>query len=469
MNNYISNMLRAVRVAILPLLALALVACDDRRESPSQNEGEGAALRVAAELAQAMSSRAYQESGAVADGRYYLTYPSTSGSRLVATVEFDKEETPGLGIVTAPNGSELSWNMVQNVATPTFYLDNVDPALDANSGADPLTVTFAEDNNPYVAAIFDDEEGTNDLLWGTQIAARDDKFIKFDLHHYMSRVRVEITIDSEFAIDESDVALDDAVVEISSLVLVPESYNRLDGSLSLGSDPEYEDLVLVNKEADEELDWKDVVQDDGNEFRKVYTTKDFVLPPQRLLENEERPRLYITLSNGKIYSGILPHAMDVFPKNENKYPVTLQFLKEYVLTLRTLITQNPPELEFMPVTVVEWVDKGEFTIEGHQAGIYTVDEFYDLVAGYAANDESKLARYGYKSSNNWVFNFWHDVELELSKIERKMQVTDGKPDFSFKFNNYTNRVKNGTTTESLSGSAGERRLYEIVTGKTTQP
>lgn len=448
---------------------VAIVACSSEETSIDNSEENGTFV-VTAEVAQQVYLRNYKESGRVESGIYYLSYPQTDNITYnVASVDFAKEDgTPGIGVVTVPENKELKWESVGGGPTPTFYLDNVKPELaDDNSSS---TEIILNDKNPYKAGIFDQEEGSNDLLWGTEIARRNDKNIKFDLHHNMSRVRVQITVDHTNEQNIGDLDLDKAKVYITSLVHTPISYNRLDGSLSLGDNPQYKSLEFVDPEI-ETLSWAEIITEEP--LVKRYTTKDFVLPPQDLLEDERRPHLTIELENGRIYSGILPHAMEVGDNNpthtEPSYPVALSFLKEHILTIRTIITEDPPELAFMPVWVVQWVDKGDFTIEAHQAGIYTEQEFGKLIEYYQANNEYQLTRYGRlvdvpdspTNEQKWIFDFFHSIELDYDVIHGAMERIKGQKDFSFSFNNYTQYiVKDSNSPQPIS----ESELYNIVTG-----
>ena len=435
--------------AVMLLATLAVHACTGGGLTPPETDS-GEPVRISAEVSGELHSRAY-DSGPVYEGIFYLTYPANgSGNNLswtVAVADFDKKND-GMGIVTTPQNNELKWNDVGGGSVPTFCLDNVPTDLDRNGNTDPTTVVFEETTNPFKAAPFDEEKGSNDLLWGDKQVSRDTRRIDFDLHHYMSKVRLVITAD-ETNSQEGDLDLSDATVSISSLVLTPVSYNRLDGSLSLGDNPDYETLEFVKDVGD----WYKIKTDGTNGKTTVYTTRDFVLPPQGLLDDDKRPRLTIRLKNGKEYSGILPHAMEVdysrTDKKDDSYPVTLAFLKEHVLTIRTLITEAPPELVFMPVLVTEWVDKGEFSLEGHQAGIYKKEEFYDMIEQYQQNNVFQLARYGYKTEKDdgteekiWVFNIWHSLVLD-DQIKGSMVRNNGQDDFEFNFNRYTVSLKDG--------------------------
>lgn len=431
--------------------------------------------RVTARVADHVYTRGYQEEGDVVSGKYYLSYPSNTASKeyAVAIVDFDTQgaETPGIGIVNTLEGPELKWSDVSG-SPATFYLDNVPETFGTGS-----VVEFNDGLNPFVAGIFDDDEGTNDLLWGEKSVNSGTRSLGFDLHHNMSRVKVQVEIKHE---DNSieNISLIGASVKITNLYAETSSYNRLDGSLSLNEDGPNE--VQIVKPGQTDYDWVSVTED-TEEGRTVYLSPDIILPPQSLAEDATRSRLEITLENGTVYSGILPHAMLIANSTDNQlsYPVTLAFLKEYVMTIRTVITEEPPELAFMPVWVADWVDKGEFTLEAHQSGIYTPEEFYRLTQYYSENNEYQLVRYGYLftpeegnySKQEWNFDFFSSVLLDYSKIAGTMHpgtTVAGKgttKDFTFSFNNYGVYVYNGD--ESTAVSVTPSQLYGIVTGSIT--
>lgn len=432
---------------------------------------EGPSVLLSAEVARQIYTRSDPD-GVVREGEFYLTYPPVSGTPLLATVHFGmNNELPEMGIVTDGNGKELKWIHVFR-PNPTFYLDNVPPALSDGSSADSVTeIRLDPDKNPFKAGLFD--EKSNDLLWSSVTATHGAKTVHFDLHHNMARVRVEVTVDRTNEKEQGDLDLDGAKVYITSLIHDPVSYNRLDGSLALGDDPEYKDLVLVDERDgnNDKMSWR--TREAIDEVKDIYATQDFVLPPQGLLEDAQRPKLVIELKSGATYSGILPHAMLVMDENADPtdpttptYPVALHFLKEHILTIRTTITEDPPELIFMPVTVVQWVDKGNFTIEAHEAGIYTATEFSRLIGYYANNNEYQLVRYGKQvqeegsTDKKWAFVFFHSVTLDYDTIAGSMSDrTNGQDDFYFVFNNYAVYVrKNGEEPVSVT----REKLYDIV-------
>ena len=458
------------------LMAVVAAGCDPESGADGERE-EGDVVRVAAEVARQISTRAYQEQGEVTEGTYYLTYPTSNDSKQLAEVHFGVEgSSPDIGmVIVPPDSKELKWIDVGEGATPTFYLDNVKPEYAATAEEkSTLTEIVFNERNPFVAGLFDLTEDAaarpaNDLLWGSKQASRGAKMVSFDLHHYMARVRVQVTVDRTNEQENGDLDLEDATVTISSLVHKPYSYNRLDGTMALsapGENPAYKTLTLVGTGDDgETYHWNEMVDEDENGLNDVYTTCDFVLPPQGLLEDDGRPVLTIQLADktdgtkGKVYSGILPHAMEI----DEGYPVALSFLKEYVLTIRTVVTETPPELSFMPVQVVQWVDKGAFTIEAHQSGVYTVAEFDNLVKYYNENNTYQLVRYGkfYEDetgdNGKWVFDFWHSVTLDYAEIKGCMKDRSKKQkEFEFRFNNF--KIWLSDRTDPIT----EKELYDIV-------
>lgn len=431
-------------------------------------------VSVTARIADHTYTRAYQEEGRVESGEYYLSYPNTNRDYTLAIVDFDKERetTPGLGLVNTLDGSELKWTNIGG-SPVTFYLDNV-----SDRYGEGMEITFSDGDNPFVAGLFDFDEGTNDLLWGEKSVNTGTKSLGFDLHHNMSRVRVQVqVVHTDNSVGE--ISLEGAKVEITNLHPRPVSYNRLDGTLGLDPAEELKPVTIVAPESEMSgYGWKEVISDDPD--NEVYVSQDIVLPPQSIAEDDSRSRLVITLENGDVYSGILPHAMLIANGDETtpNYPVTLSFLKEYVLTIRTLITETPPELAFMPVWVMDWVDKGDFTLEAHQSGIYSASEFYKLIGYYEVLNEYQLVRYGYlmtpevpagNTQKIWLFNFFSSVVLDYGQIYDKMKPgheveEKGKAkDFTFSFNNYAVYVKNGEDEIRVS----EEELYALVTGAKT--
>lgn len=467
---------RIILLELAIFLTAGLAGCSRDQMLESGDLDYTNVLMVNAKISGHAQTRAYQESGRVVDGNFFLSFPNNANQYQLAVVDFDRESmvSPGVGIVTTSSGTELKWSEIGG-SPVNLFLDNVPPSFDMENSSGPV-VKFSPDNNPFVAGIFDSVDGSNDLLWGDKTVVRDTKSVSFDLHHNMSRVKVQIKVaHTNNSVGEID--LKNAVVRISDLYARTLSFDRITGNLALDSINARESVLIVDHDKDG-YDWSSISTPEDNPDTTVYISPDIVLPPQVLLENENRPRLIITLEDGTEYSGILPHAM-LIPSSADgslSYPVTLAFLKEYILQLRTVITEEPPELSFMPVYVVNWVDKGEFTEEAHQSGIYTPSEFYKLIEYYEINNKYQLVRYGYVTTRDgsdtpiWRFNFWSSVELDYQQIYDKMNPgsvdsTENLPyDFEFSFNNYTVCVRNGDGAEDLKKVTASQ-LYDICTGR----
>lgn len=476
----------SVLFAIIFLIATSLLLFSCSNEGMEDNiSAKGVHLKVSAQIASELSTRDYQAKDEVKNGNYYLTYPVANGNS-VATADFDSGSFAGTGsaIVTTSTGEELEWDMIGGGNTPTLFLDNVKPSLNIDPQVIPTTVIFGSEN-PYIAAPFDSVNGSNDLLWGKQTSGRGSPKINFDLHHNMSRIRLIVTADrtNDIVGDELDLSTG-ATVTISSIAQTPSSYDRLTGNLDLDGSP-YTPLTLVDNTdvGSPFLNWQDIQSSENHseipENLTVYVSQNFVLPPQGLLEDENRPMLTITTAGGKTFSGILPHAMfQEIPGQEASIPIALSFLKEHILTISTTITNEPPELVFAPVKVIEWVDKGSFILEGHQAGIYRPSDFYEMIDLYKQGKSYQLERFGYidtippqveggSETYQWVFTFFRSVTLDYELINGQMKPSETSlkiPEFSFAgvgYSVYVTYADGDTKEVTLS------QLKNIVTGSDT--
>lgn len=495
-------------------LAVVLACSSEEIITPDISAKKGGTFTVSAKVAQQLYSRADGDEengesdiddGIVKDGVYYLSYPlpTENNEYTLANVYFNNAGfDPQIGVVIDSQDKALTWVNIGGGATPNFYLDNVGKTGKETESSSETEIKFTEEYNPFKADLFD--EKTNDLLWGEQSTTRYVNSVNFNLHHNMARIRVQVTVDRTNDVYEK-LDLDKATVEISSINQNPLSYNRLTGLLQLkelnedgdedgngdgnGNGNNYSDiyktLTLVDPKKDAKKEWAKNWTDEENEQKVTYLTKDFVLPPQGLLTNENRPQLIIKFGDdGPEYTGILPHAMEIYDgtnydenNKEIPYPAALYFLKEHILTIRTEITEDPPELAFMPVWVVKWVYKGEFDLEAHQAGIYTAQEFYKLIDYYngtgldGKSNEYQLVRYGHlvesteTPGEHWEFDFFSSVAIDYSEIHGKMVPGGEKKEFSFNTNNWTISVRNNGEEKAVTG----QKLYEIVTCKSPSP
>lgn len=477
------------------MLVLTLSSCSaDSDAVEPGTESDREPIRFSAQTLSQAETRAYVEKGPVTQGKFCLGYKNTASSNSfrVADVNFDNSALAGTGIGlvwTADGYKELSWAGVQSSpSTQTFYMDNVLKEYhakwksDHSVGENDAVIIF-KNEHPFVAGLFDDENGTNDLLWGSKDVTRNTNPIVMDLHHYMAIVRVEITIDKTSYPEDNAIDLSTADISISNVVHKPYSFNRMDGSIALADNPVRETLVMVDTRSDENskriwssvlLNEKEVTQDEeGKDVERtvdIYTTKDFVLPPQGLPEKENRPHLRIMTKDGRVFSGILPNAMWEVVDGELANPMSLYFLKEHKLTIRTRITQDPPELTFLPVTVRDWVCKDTHVVSGYQAGLYDAAGFYKLMSIYQKKySDTALSSYGYIESLNpakWVFSIYRTITLDYQKIKGGMVPNkEGKADFRFSITNrYKVYVIKNEDGKERKYAVSPEELYTIVTG-----
>ena len=446
---------------LLPLSYLVASCSSDLDVGAQEND---LLVKLSAAISHSTVTRGYQASGKVMEGTYYLTYSNPFGNPQynVGTVNF----FDGTGFVTAPDGEELNWNKVgfdpggnQNLAT--FYLDNVSYLNDNGE----VTFDLPYDNQ-FKAGKFDYDNGTNDLLWGKQTVEREVSKVSLQLHHSMAMVRVMIIIDAS-AEGSIPPDLKNATVELTNIISSPVSYDRLTGNLGLGSDPEdYENLQLVVPEV---IDWVTIENSELNDKITTFTAADFVLPPQPLSSGDLRPRLkvYIPQEDGsiRVFSGSLPRAMIVENNDGSTVSETFSFKREHILTLKVIMNPDLLELEFMPVTVIDWVNKGSYTLSGAQAAIYDESDFMNMIEFYNSANWTELERYGYKSGDSWIFNIYGDLTFYESDIFDQMIVKEGNP-FSFRFNGQTVTIirSDGSSLTLNNDNKNEEDLYKILQG-----
>ena len=514
------NISKRILYAVFVLSAGLMSCTDDVTGYPGTGTGDDDdtdKVRVGASVKDNVYSRSYRPSGPVDEGDFYLTYPftqkivqgDTTYTYSLADVRFGTNGAETMGFVTyeGKDGKpvDLKWSDVtlRKGNTAVFYLDNVSPTLnDATNTKEDQVLFRAGEEIPFQGGVFDLTDGYNDLLWGTAEAPKNAKKVDFVLHHNMSRFRIIINVkpreDNGVIVDLSHVAK----MELSNLQLRPESFDRTTGNLILPTEPVFKKLDLIdinNKDAEnngsmlwESIDDDDSVKDDPSTYKaKVYTTQDFVLPPQELFNDSNRPRLSLTIpaeyageaptEPAVVYEALLPQNMyasetgsddDDDDVTSNRRPMPLSFMKEHILTIKATI--GPPDmvLEFAPVVVEDWVDMGEHNVTGQQAGIYNNDDFMDFLKCYKDGNKVLLEKYGYTSgkddqgNDKWIILFWSkSINLEKSEIENylKDSMHEDMP-FSFSFNNYVIKVSGWDGYGDLSGAAGQIRLYNLITG-----
>ena len=450
---------------------LCLASCVNDSDSPSMStEEDGGKLLITAGTSGMLSTKgAYEtdDEGNVSSGIFYLTYPTTDSkaskpqyNRMMVDFSkatyYEKYNRRYTFTESGESGSELTNDMIGS-SPNMIFLDNVEP-LKQSADNDTLVI-FPADDNPYIAGLMTPEK---DILWGSE-QKHPENLYDFDLHHVMAGVRVKITV--EEMEDENLVDLYDltkAEVYLTDIVLEPYSFNRLSGLVKTADNPDYAPkFMLVNNmdvsDSEKPIDWKmkptENSESDDNKDNPVYITQDFILPPQTP-SDDHWPELVVRFPNPtpeeasekpyKEFYGKIPKGMFTNYDEKTNYGLDLSFLREHILEIRTKISQNPPQLIFMPVKVYRWVYWGPYTVIGHQEGIYQDSQLYAIIGYYQNNNIRMLERFGeiksMESGNLWVFNIFSNITVELDKIKAAMKQTVQNNGVYFQLNGYKVKI-----------------------------
>ncbi|MCH5226239.1 MAG: fimbrillin family protein [Muribaculaceae bacterium] len=370
---------------LVPVLTLASGGCSSETSELSVVTKERS-IMIAAKVKGEVYSRAntYIASGEVTTGTYYLTFPQNPSGFSVGTVNFDLEGAQGTGIVLTEQYGELSWLDVgtvtqNNQQRASFYLDNV--ALSAGQDlSSSLTLNSTEFRDRYKAGVFDMTNGSNDLLSGSLAdVVSGTKFLEFTLNHRLSRLKFVFNVYNNEAPESNNyVDLSESTVSLSSMKCYLASYVRNTGVVT--TDNSTSDLMLRGGENGNKIDWFSIEGsgdseepgepgtngDDttgGADFEEedltVYTTQDFVLPPQGYKSGDNRPILTVTAKVGgqnHTFWGYLPTSMVIQPSegSSNSYATDFEFLEGFAMTITVNITADKMYLDFQPVIVEDW-------------------------------------------------------------------------------------------------------------------
>lgn len=389
---------------------------------------------------------------------------------------------------TSNNGNNIS-KITKNLAPygVTIFMDNSPLAF--GNYPDTIPTITATYKTMYSAGIYDPD--VNDPLWGTATVEKDATLVEIDLQHILSRIKVNITVDR--SMDQAlDLDLSDAILKIDNVILEPTKYNRVKGEFVL-PDNKYSEFLLVDHPRDaetleseeNELEWGTI--DITNPQKTIYKSKDFVVPPQVLKDDDSRPRLILLIPSEEVKKGIpglnipdsqeyvefsnyLPRSLTVLDTEGHTTGVSmmLNFLRGYILTLNTTLVPGDMELKFMPVTVEPWVEKGGSVDQASQASVASYDDLKDLIKNYNEGNKFRLSKYGFytgtEKDGHWVFQFRNSyIEMDQKEIQGSMIPGDDKPDYEFEFGNRSETLKllDGNTY-SLDESAGQKELKTIT-------
>lgn len=234
--------------------------------------------------------------------------------------------------------------------------------------------------------------------------------------------------------------------------------------------------------------------------KELFYSENFVIPDQSLVEGEKWPKIYIMVPRKDVnngtdtdlpagdyieFSGSMPHGIYFYTYDEdgkeiNKQPDLFRFWEGTKINLKVKINPDGWELEFVPVLVEQWVDKGSFGPEAKQAGIHKAQDLYNLISYWNSvgseeiPNEINLSRYGFKNgSGQWVFQMQvANLEFELAKIQGMMKpkMKDGENILPFKFD-FRGRqeyllIPGRENPMLLDRADAEQPFYNIVTGNT---
>lgn len=409
-----------------PLLAGSCVDDREATESDGRRTGE---VHLGAYLKDVTETRAQGETF-IESGTYYMTYPNPNpenATHSVCEVNFFE----GVGVTTTQNRKELKWeevgSLTYNDVLTNFFLDNVAPPADVDPNA--TVIPFTGEYHPFDAAVYAGDGGYNDLLWGYAFVDLYTKNeINIGIHHYLSRVSVIVTVDNSLN-NAQGIDFGEGSVKITNVVKKGVSYNRTNGSISLGDAPEYGDLELAVKG-----DWAEVTTDETDPTKiSYYHTKNFVLPPQALRTDEGRPRLVLEVpqpdGSSRTYSGVIPRVMMV-----DGSPATMAFDPEKNLTLKVKISQEKLYIESIVAYVQDWVDKGSFLVSANNAAILSTEDLMTLINTYKSQNYDQIKQYGYRQTDGtWSFNIFAELQLTEDVAGEMGEDDEGNPlpDFSF--------------------------------------
>lgn len=435
------------------IIALLLGSCRDEADELPLAADDGA-IEVSASLDNLVQSRAAGETVQITTGTYYFTYPQTSGY-VTSSCIF----TNGIGRIY-PSLSPLEWKDLPSSGPYDFILDNV------SSDATVIETTTVEKKevvttlgvmqdgdkaSAYTAAI--ENTNLNDIVWGkatgvTKPSSGGTKEVDIEMSHRMSRLSVRVTSNNEQLKSKVTVKLTQTVADAAM-------FNRVDGKISLPSQPVYKDIVLVDNAP---------LQLVGNST-DTYTTPNLILPPQSLRTGNNRPRLEITIGEGdgqKNYTGVLPAGM-IYA--DGGYAATLEFRQGVHLELRVKeLSDNlsEPEILFLPAVVRLWDDKGDYTVRAEECGVYSAGDLDAAITAYNNKDVTGMRKYGWVqfASKDDFYDKKNPTKYTVRLFTDLEQLPTGK------FN--TNDAACSLEFEMNGWSIGEYNDWELLRSQITE-
>lgn len=343
-------------------------------------------------------------------------------------------------LVAAP----LKWSNISPVTSFDFTIDNLgyanESAYNAASGfmewtGEDKTVTYAAQKEWYDGSGI--PKHTNDIIWGSGTArySNEGKDVSYaELTHRMTRVSVAFV-----NLTEQQKVM---TVKLTNLVLEPESFNRVDGTVAIAENPKREDYMLFSKENGDELD---VIRDDTAEDTYLeHVTANHILPPQALTE-DHWPEIVVTYTDEtntlREVRGLIPH--DILNENGNTWEALDGLNAGNHLTIVAEINEKIPDIVFT-AKVRKWVNLGPVTVSAGPdkgtPGIRNMEElkrcielyndlpqFKDLPNSWdAATWNQRLTHFGELmqygnciKDNNGCASWTFYIDFDLSAVPKK--------------------------------------------------
>lgn len=428
--------MKKIQIMVVAVMGVLIAACSNHELNEETGLNVNDPLEISVTINETLQSRAESEP---AVGDYYFSYigKGTTTDYTVLKVVLD-QEGKGTPIL---NNKKLTWSDINTNVNNSFVLDNVPNKTDFTTTTSSASINLQniklEDESEvslYDAAPAPEQNGTgNDLVWGTvkvkDVSNAPLSYVHFGLKHLMSMLTFKIESKDEtiksILNDPKNIA-----VKLYRVITKPSTYNRLTGAISIGSN-----IDPIDEEHSITLD---IIETEQNELA---TTENWIFPPQKFINNQ-RPILSITLTEGdgttNTFKGVLPETM----LYENSYEL-LEFISGCYLTINVeLGNWENPQIQFRPVLVKKWVDKGDAQLNSNQVGVYTAEELKELVDAYNVNpskDNLTLWKYGIFSNteNKWTFYLWKtftDDSITGTSLGFK---SDQTPGFEFVSNGHT--------------------------------
>lgn len=426
--------MKKIQIMVMAVMGVLIAACSNHELNEETGLNINDPLEISVTINETLQSRAESEP---AVGNYYFSYigKSTTTNYTVLKVVLD-QEGKGTPIL---NNKKLTWSDINTNVNNSFVLDNV-PKTDgfttttskASINLQEIKLEDGRDVSLYDAAPAPEQNGTgNDLVWGTvkvkDVSNAPLSYVHFGLKHLMSMLTFKIESNDETikSILNNPENID---VKLYRVITKPSTYNRLTGAISIDGD-----TAPIGEENSIMLD---IIETEQNESA---TTENWIFPPQEFINNQ-RPILSITLTESdgttNTFKGVLPETM----LYENSYEL-LEFISGCHLTVNVeLGNWENPQIQFRPVLVKKWVDKGDAQLNSNQVGVYTAEELKELVDAYNTNPEKTnltLWKYGIFSNteNKWTFYLWKTLtDNSITDLGFK---SDQTPGFEFVSNGHT--------------------------------